>query len=256
MARLGRELNRKAWTDAPKSNSPSPPMPYPNPSYVDNLAAAVDVTTYCYNNGKTYMTYNGNPSPGAQQTILTNSDKQMIGSVTYIDGRKGTLALQYALQTDELAGAASLLLPTYILAFRGRFYVTDAVSVPIVKNDVIKLSAAVTELQTPFAALLLSVLGQQKVETFVSGGSHTISGAATGARAGSTLVYSLETFATPGSAAPTGFSVNSSSGLITVGSGVLAGTYDVRLVIADTITKPDGTTDTVYGMGRYTPTLT
>lgn len=227
-------------------------MPYPNVNYTDGLQAVIALSVYCYNNGATYMTYSGDPSHGAAQTLLQNSDKQFIGSVTYIDGRKGTLNCQYALATDETSSSANQLKPTFIVSFRGRFYVLGEVKTPITKNDVIKFSAPITELQNPFIAGLLSTLGHQFKETFASGGSHTISCAATGTRSGATVSYTVETFATPLSSAPSGISINSSTGLLTVADTVTAGTYDVRVVVKDDI----GDGAPLYGFGRYTPTLT
>lgn len=231
---------------------------YPNPSYVDGLQAVVALSVYCYNNAATYMTYSGDPKLGAAQTEIKNSDQQQIGSVTYQGGaRKGTLNLQYALATDETPGAANLLLPGYIVSFRGRYYVVGEVGTPIVKNEAIKLAVAVTELCAPFMAVLLSTLGQQLYSTFAASAGSTKSAAATGSRTGSTLLYSLETFGTPGSAAPTGFSISTSTGLITAAAGVpSAGTYDLRAVVRDRVTLADGTTDDVYAFGRWTVLLT
>ncbi len=231
-------------------------MPYPKISYRDGLGAAVELSVYCYNNGQTYVTFTGDPSSGAQQTILTDSDKVMIGSVTFLDGRKGTLNCQYKLAQDELPGAHNILLPSYIVAFRNRFYVVGNVKTPVVKNDLIKISVDVLELENPFVPILLTLRGQQFAESFVSGGSHTVACAASGTRPGATVAYTVETFATEGSLAPSGFTINASTGVLTVGSGVTAGTYDVRVVVSDTITNADGTTDEVRGFGRYTPTLT
>jgi hypothetical protein len=224
---------------------------YPQPSYVDGLSQVVALSVYCYNNGATYMTYNGDPSPGAAQTENRNSDAQRIGSVTYIDGRSGNLAMQYNLATDEVPGAANLLQPGFIVSFRGRFYVLGEVKQPIVKNDVIKISAAVIELENPFVPLLLSTLGQQKFTQGAAPYTGTISAAGSNTRSGATVAYTLETFATPGSSPPAGISINASSGLITA-TGLSAGTYDVRAIVADTITLRDLTSNTIYGWGRWT----
>lgn len=228
-------------------------MPYPNPSYEDSLAAAVALSVYCYNNALTYMTYDGDPSLGAAQTILRNSDKQFIGSVTYIEGRSGTLNCQYALASDELSSSVNELKPTYIVSFRGRFYVCGAVKNKVIKNDVIKFSIAITELQTPFISILLSTLGQQLQGAHAASSSYTVACAASGTRTGAVLTYSGETFATPLSALPAGFTINSATGVLTVNA--VAGTYDVRVIVKDVVTLPDGTTDTVYGWGRYTVVL-
>ncbi len=114
----------------------------------------------------------------------------------------------------------------------------------------------VTELQNPFVPNLLSSLGQQLARNQAHASGFTQSAAASGSRAGSTLAYSLETFATPLSAAPTGFTISSSTGLITYDGTQPVGTYDLRVVVSDTVTLPDGTTDVVYGWGRFTVTLT
>lgn len=232
-------------------------MPYPNANYVDGLQPVVALSVYCYNNGATYMTYSGDPSPGAAQTDLRNSDNQLIGSVTYADGRKGNISLQYALAVDEIPGAANLLQPGYIVSFRQRFFVVGAVKTPIEKNNVIKFSPALTELQNPFVPNLLTQLGQQYALNQSTGSLPvTRSCAAAGTRTGATLVYSAETFGTPGSAAPSGITISSSTGLLTVANTVTAGVYDVRVIVADTVTLRDGTTETIYGFGRYTITVT
>jgi len=175
--------------------------------------------------------------------------------VTFVDGRKGVLNAQYSLTTDELPGANNLLSPAYIISFRQRFYVCGPVKTPIQKNDIIKLSAEITELMNPFIPLLLSTLGQQKSEIAPALTLKTQSAAAAGLRSGATVVYSLETFATEGSAPPTGISISSSTGLITIANTVAAGTYDLRVVVTDTKAMPDGTTDVRTGQGRYTLTL-
>lgn len=230
---------------------------YPSPSYQDGLKQVVSLSAYCYNNGATYTTYGGDPSQGAQQVEARNSDNQLEGSVTFVDGRKGTLNCQYSLIADELPGATNLLSPAYVVSFRQRFYVLGAVKTPIQKNEIIKLSAEMTELMNPFIPNLLSVLGQQKsVIQAAAGLPITQSAAAAGLRTGAVVAYSLETFAVEGSAPPTGISINASSGLITVANTVTAGRYDVRAIVSDTVTKPDGTTDVRTGWGRYTIVVT
>lgn len=232
-------------------------MPYPNPSYVDGLQAVVALSVYCYNNALTYMTYNGDPSLASAQTDLKNSDNQLIGSVTYIDGRKGTLALQYNLATDEAPSSANEIKPTYIVSFRGRFYVVGNVKTAVVKNDVIKMTVDVTELQNPFSPILLSTNGQELTRTVASGALPiTVACAASNTRTGATVAYSVETFATPGSAAPSGVTISSSTGLMTLANTITAGTYDIRVVVSDTIALADGTGNTIYGFGRYVLTVT
>lgn len=226
---------------------------YPNISYDDGLQAVVALSVYCYNNGKTYMTYTGNPAVGAAQTELRNSDNQLIGSVTYIDGRKGSLSLQYALASDETSATVELK-PSYIVSFRGRFYVCGAVTPTIAKNNVVKFSVAVVELQSPFIPILLTTAtGQQLATTHAASSSYTVACAATGTRTGAVLTYSGELFSTPGSALPSGITISSTTGVLTVNA--IAGTYDLRIIVQDVVTLPDGTTDTVYGWGRYTVVL-
>lgn len=229
---------------------------YPNPSYQDGLKQVVSLSAYCYNNGATYTTYGGDPSQGAQVFEARNSDNQLDGSVTFVDGRKGVLNAQYSLTADELPGATNLLQPTFIVAFRQRFYVCGPVKTPIEKNQIIKLSAEITELMNPFIPNLLSVLGQQKSVVASALTERTQSCAGAGLRTGATVAYSAETFATEGSAAPTGITVDSTTGLLTIADTVAAGTYDVRVIVSDTVSLPDGTTDVRKGWGRYTINLT
>ena len=226
---------------------------YPNLLYADGLQAVIALSVYNYNNGLTYMTYTGNPAAGVAQTDLRNSDAQLIGSVSYIDGRKGTLNLQYALASDELANSVNECKPGHIVSFRNRFYVCGAVTPSVAKNNVIKFSVAVTELQAPFVPILLSTLGQQLKATGTASSPITVNCVASNTRPGATVTYTLETFGTPLSAAPSGFTIVSGTGVMTVNA--VAATYDVRVVVKDVITNADGTTDTVYGFGRYTVTL-
>lgn len=228
---------------------------YPNPSYIDGRKQVIQLSAYCYNNGATYTTYGADPSQGAQVFEARNSDNLLEGSVTFVDGRKGVLNAQYSLTTDELPGATNLLSPAYIISFRQRFYVCGPVKTPIQKNDIIKISAEITELMNPFIPNLLSVLGQQKSVVAAALTLRTQSCAAAGLRSGATVVYSAETFGTEGSAPPTGISISSSTGLLTVANTVAAGTYDVRVIVTDTMTMPDGTTDVRVGQGRITYTL-
>src|SRR5262247_4039136 len=109
---------------------------YPNPNYQDGLKQVRELFVYCYNNGATYITYSGDPSEGAQVSEARNSDNQLEGSVTFIDGRKGTLNCQYSLTSDELPGAQNLLRPSFIVSFRQRFYVVGPMKTPIEKNGI------------------------------------------------------------------------------------------------------------------------
>ena len=231
-------------------------MPYPSPSYDDGLQAVIALSVYDYNNGVTYMTYDGDPGAASAQTDLMNSDKQLIGSVTYDGGpRKGTLNLQYNLATDEIPGSANQLKNSHVVSFRGRYYVVDQVKPKIVKNDVIKFSCQATELNNPFCANLLSLLGQQLSLGHAASGAFTQTAVASNTRTGATVAYTLETFGTPGSAAPAGFGINASTGLITYTPTIATGIYDLRVVVSDTVTLADGTTDVRYGWGRLTVTL-
>lgn len=229
-------------------------MPQPNPSYTDGLQAIVDLSVYCYNNAATYMCFDGDPSINANQTEFADSDKGPLGSFTNASFRKGTLNLQYNLATDELPGATNLMQPGYIISFRSRYYVVGTPSEKVVKNDVIKFSVAVLELQNPFISSLLSTLGQQKRANINANANTTVNCVATGGRTGATLSYSVETYAPPGSAAPSGVTINANTGIMTV--NVVASTPDIRVIVTDTLadlTLPDSTR-IHYGWGRYTPT--
>lgn len=229
-------------------------MSYPNPSYDDGLQAVIALSVYCYNNGITYMTYDGDPSQAAAQTDLMNSDKQLIGSVTYAGGaRKGSLNLQYNLAADELPGSTNVLKNGYVVSFRGRYYVVSEAKPKVVKNDVIKFSCTVTEIVNPICSVLLSTLGQQLAGAHAASSSYTVDGSAINTRTGATVAYTLETYATPGSAAPSGFTINASTGEVTINA--IAGTYDVRVVVTDTVTLADGSTLINKGWGRYTVVL-
>ncbi len=230
---------------------------YPNPSYQDGLTQVVALSVYCYNNGATNITYSGDPSEGAQQFESRNSNNQLVGGVTYVDARTGTLNCQYSLTADEVPGATNMLRPGYIVAFRQRFYRVGPMKTPIVKNEIIKFSAEITELQNPFIANLLTLLGQQKSVVQSAGGLPiTQSCAASGTRTTATVVYTIETFATEGSAAPSGITISSSTGLLTLANTLTAAVYDVRVIVTDTVALPEGGTDVIKGWGRYTLTVT
>lgn len=222
-------------------------MPQPNPQYIDGLQATTDLSVFCYNNSATYMCYDGDPSIQANQTEFADSDKAPLGSFTNAGFRKGTLNLQYTLATDELVGATNLMQPGFIISFRGRYYVAGTPSEKVVKNEVIKFSVAVLELQNPFISALLTSLGQQKKANINANVLSNVNCAATGGRTGTTLTYAAETYATPGSAAPSGVTINSTTGLLTL--NVAAGTPDIRVVVTDNLAG-----DLHYGWGRYTPT--
>ncbi len=229
-------------------------MSYPNPSYDDGLQAVISLSVYCYNNGITYMTYDGDPSQAAAQTELMNSDKQLIGSVTYAGGaRKGSLNLQYNLAADELPGSTNELKNGYVVSFLSRFYVVSEAKPKIVKNDVIKFSCTVTEIVNPIVPILLSGLGQQLAATHAANSSYTVACAAINTRTGATVAYFVENFANPNSSPPSGFSISSSTGVLTINAA--AGSYDARVIVSDTVVLADGTTSVLYGWGRYTATL-
>jgi hypothetical protein len=230
---------------------------YPQPSYQDGLKQVVDLAVYCYNNGATYTTYNGDPSEGAQAFEARDSNNVLEGSVTFTDARKGSVNCQYTLTADELPGAANMLRPGYIISFRNRFYVVGPMKTPIVKNEIIKFSFEVTELQNPFVPVLLTTLGQQKVVTIASGSlPTTVDASASGLRTGATVAYSLQTFSPEGTAAPSGITINATTGLITVANTVTAGTYDLRAIVSDTKAKPEGGNDVLKGFGRLTVVVT
>lgn len=230
---------------------------YPNPSYQDGLSQVVELSVYCYNNGATYITYSGDPSEGAQVFEARNSNNQLIGSTTFIDGRKGNINCQYTLTADELPGAANMLRPGYVIGFRNRYYVVGPMKTPIEKNQIIKFSFEVSELQNPFIDGLLTVLGQQKSQVVASGSlPTTVDCSATGTRSGATVAYSIESFTPEGAAAPSGITINASTGLLTIANTVTAGTYDVRVIVTDTKALPEGGTDVLKGFGRLTLTVT
>lgn len=220
-------------------------MPQPNPSYADGLQAVTSLSVYCYNNGATYMCYDGDPSIQANQKEFTDSDLAPLGSFTNAGFRKGTLNLQYTLAADELPGAANLMQPGFIISFRDRYYVVGTPSEKVVKNDVIKFSVGVLELQNPFISALLTVLGQQKTANINANLATTVNCVATGNRTNSVVTYSVESY--PSGAAPSGVSINANTGVLTV--NVAASTIDLRVIAADTLNG-----DVHYGWGRYTAT--
>lgn len=222
-------------------------MSQPNPSYADGLQGVTDLTVYCYNNDTTYITYDGDPGEEATLKEYTDSNEEPLGSDTRVGFRKGTLNLQYELTTDELPGATRLMRPAFIVKFRNRYYVAGAVKPKVIKNDVIKFSVEVTELQNPFIPILLTTLGQQKKANINANIATTVNASATGARTGAAVTYTVETFSNVGGAAPAGVSINANTGVMTV--NVAAGTADIRVVATDTL---DGNAH--LGWGRYTAT--
>lgn len=223
-------------------------MPQPVPHYTDGLQAVTDLSVFCYNNSSTYLCYDGDPGEEATQKEFTDSNMQPLGSDTETGFRKGSLNLQYTLAADELQTDADQMRPGFILSFRGRYFVTGPVKPKIVKNDVIKFSVAVLELQNPFIGNLLSTTyGQQKVANINANIATTVNCAALNNRVGGPVTYNVETYGTPGSSPPSGVSI-AANGLLTV--NVAAGTIDVLVKATDTLTGQN----TNVGWGRYTAT--
>jgi hypothetical protein len=232
-------------------------MPLVNPNYEDGLQAVVDLSIYCYNNGATYITFSGDPSEGSQVFEIRNSNNQLTGSVTFKDARTGTISCQYTLAADELPGATNLMRAGYIISFRSRYYVVGQVKETIEKNQVIKFTIDVTELQNPFIPSLLSTLGQQLSQSNANANLPiTVNCVASGTRPNATLSYSAETYPTRSSSAPTGITINANTGILTVANTAVVGISDVRVIVSDMVTLPDGTSDTVYGWGRLTQRVT
>lgn len=223
-------------------------MSQPNPSYADGLQGVTTLSAYCYNNNRTYICYDGDPGTDAAQKQWTDSNEEPLGSDTRTGFRSGTLNLQYTLAVDELPGDVDELKTGFIILFRNRYYVAGAVKPKVVKNEVIKFSVAVLELQNPFIPNLLSVLGQQLKASINANANTTVNCVALGARTNGVVTYSVETFATQGSSAPAGVTINANTGLMTV--NIVAGTVDVRVLATDTLTGEI----TDVGFGRYTPT--
>lgn len=234
-------------------------MAYPNINYQDGdiAAAAEALSVYCYNNGQTYASDSADPSPTVVRVETTNSNGQVTGSTNFINQRTGTINLTYDSINDELDGATKQILPTYILSFRGRFYVAGNVSTPITKGEAVTVAVEVAELQNPMIPELLSTLGQQKHVTYASATlPETLDVSAVNTRTGATVVFSLENWDEPGEAAPTGFTINSSSGLITVANTAAVGTHDIRVIATDTVTPLGEDANSVKGIGRLTAEVT
>lgn len=222
-------------------------MSQPNPRYTDGLQAVTDLSVLCYNNSVTYLCADGDPGEEGVQKLFTDTDEQPLGSDNRTGFRVGTLNLQYTLAADELQSSANQMRPGYVVKFRDRFYVTGKVSPKVVKNEVIKFSVAVTELQNPFISALVSTLGQQKKANINANLNTTVNCAANVMRSGGTVTYSVEQFNTAGLAV-SGVSINVNTGVLTV--NIAAGTVDLRVLATDTLAGEN----TQVGFGRYTPT--
>ncbi len=233
---------------------------YPNISYQDGdvAAAAEALSVYCYNNGQTYSSDSADPSETVVRTETTNSDGQVTGSTNFVNQRVGTINLTYDAITDELDGATKQIRPTFILSFRGRYYVVGNVSNPITKGEAVTVAAEVSELQNPMIPELLSAeYGQQQRWSFAVGAlPETFDTSAVNTREGATVVFTLENWDDPGAAAPTGFTINSSSGLITAASPAAEGTYDLRVIATDTVTPLGEAANDKKGIGRLTVQIT
>jgi hypothetical protein len=230
-------------------------MAYPNINYQDGdiAAAAESLSVYCYNNGQTYASDSADPSETVVRVETTNSNGQVTGSTNYVNQRVGTINLTYDSISDELDGATKQLRPTYIVSFRGRFYVLGNVSTPITKGEAVTVAAEVSELQNPVIPELLSVLGQQYHLTLSAATlPETFDVSAINTRTGATVAFSIENWDEPGEAAPTGFSINSSTGLITVADTAAQATHDIRVIATDTVTPLGEDASVVKGIGRLT----
>jgi hypothetical protein len=220
-------------------------MSQPNPRYADGLQAVTDLVAYCYNNAVTYMCYDGDPSEDGVQKLWTDSNEEPLGSDNRTGFRVGTLNLQYTLAADELQSSATQMRPAYVILFRNRFYVTGKVTNKVVKNDVIKFSVAVTELQNPFISALVSTLGQLKRANINANIAATLSCAANVMRSGGSVTYAVTQYNTGD--AISGVSI-ASNGLLTI--NVAAGALDLRVTATDTLSGEP----TMVGFGRYQPT--
>lgn len=221
------------------------------------MSQVIDLSVYCYNNGATYTTFQGDPSEGAQTFEARNSNNQLIGGSTFVDARSGTINCQYTFTADELPGANNMLRPGYVVAFRNRYYRVGAMKQPVIKNEIIKFSFEALELQHPFIPELLSLLGQQLSEIVpIADLPNTYDCSAVGTRSGSTVVYSVESFSPEGAAAPAGITIDSSTGVLTAANTLVAGSYDVRVIVTDTHAIPGGGTDVLKGFGRLTLQIT
>jgi hypothetical protein len=233
-------------------------MAYPNINYQDGdiAAAAEALSVYCYNNGQTYSSDSADPSPTVVRTETTNSNGQVTGSTNFINQRTGTINLTYDSIGDELDGATKQILPTYILSFRGRFYVCGNVSTPITKGEAVTIAVEVSELQNPMIPELLSTLGQQKLWTFAVGAlPETFDTSAVNTRTGAAVVFTVENWDSPGDAV-SGFTIDASTGVVTAASPATTGTYDLRVIATDTVTPLGEDANSVKGIGRLTVVIT
>jgi len=222
-------------------------MSQPNPRYSDGIQGVTELSVFCYNNSVTYICYDGDPSEDGVQKLWTDSNMEPLGSDNRTGFRKGTLNLQYTLATDELNSSANQMRPGYVVSFRARYFVTGKIGSKVVKNDVIKFSVEVTELQNPFIPNLLTTLGQQKKASINANTNTTVNCVAIAARSNGTLTYTVEQYNTAGLAV-SGISINVNTGILT--ANISAGTVDIRVLATDTLTGEN----TQVGFGRYTPT--
>jgi hypothetical protein len=217
-------------------------MSQPNPSYVDGLVGISDLAVYCYNNLATYVTYDGDPGEEATVKEFLDSNDEPLGSDTRTGFRKGSMNLQYDLTTDELPGATKLMRPGFIVGFRNRYYVVGAVKPKLVKNDVIKFSIEVYELQNPFLPELLTTRGQEYRGTLNA--LTVINVLAVGARPNAVVTYTVEHFSNTANTVA-GTSININTGVLTINANI--GTVDLRVIAHDNLT---GETEHL-GWGRY-----
>jgi hypothetical protein len=177
--------------------------------------------------------------------------------VTYINQRVGTINLTYDSLSDEAPLSGKEVMPGHVVSFRSRYYVVGNVSTPITQGEAVTIAAEVSELQNPMIPELLSDLGQQKEWTFAVGAlPETFDTSAVNTRTGASVVFSLEDWDNPGDAAPSGFTIDSSTGIVTAASPATTGTYDLRVIASDTVTPLGEAANTIKGIGRLTVVIT
>ena len=201
------------------------------PSYLDGAAAAVTTYVECLNDSTIVALYVGD---GIGEDAIHNAHAmpsgEAIGSHTQATGfYRGPLNLQLQNPTDNLR-------PGYILKKDSSYFkITGNPGNKVEKNKVVMISPPVESVINPILSTLLSTLGQC-LATTKAGASSTLDVDVVNTRAGATGAFALSAWTEEYTDAvvPSGLSINSSSGLLTL-SSVAAGTYYLKVTYTETL---------------------
>lgn len=207
-----------------------------NPTFTDGIAAITDSLVTCLNNSVDYIYSDDGIGEKAMHVAHDNPAGEAIGSHTQATGRyEGPISLQLLNASDALPR------PGYVLTFRSGYYIISGDIGPSrKKDDVVRIKPNVVQAINPVITTLLSTDGQM-ASSSKAGASSTFANTVANTRAGGTGTWALVAWTEeyPVAAVPSGLTISSSTGLITLNT-VSAGTYYLKITYTEVVTgKPN-----------------